>query len=73
MLFYLANVNLKRKKRQVPVEVTPIAAVVELVMIVDYSLWHKMSSENITADGANNHMLNVLLYFGHITAMVSIY
>ena len=43
-------------------EVPPISAVVDLVMIVDYSLWSKLTNEEIRSN-TNDSTVNLILYF----------
>ena len=52
-------------------DIQPISAVVELVMIVDYSLWYKMTNEDIRPNTTDSE-INLLLYFAHLTDIVSI-
>lgn len=71
-LYVLVVHELTRKKREI-VEITPITAVVELVMIVDFSLFTFFNDPNINPniDEDTDPMLNLLLYFAHIADMVS--
>ena len=67
----IVAVELNRKKRNVPVKVQPISATVELVLILDYSIWLKFHSLEIRAENALNKTTNMILYFTHLAEMVS--
>ena len=68
--FFAVHKELKRKKRELSMEVPPISAVVDLVMIVDYSLWSKLTNEEIRSN-TNDSTVNLILYFAHLTEIVS--
>jgi len=51
--------------------VVPVAATVELVLVIDYSLWKKMSSR--VAGNETDAMVDVLLYYAHMVEIVSSY
>ena len=49
----------------------PISAVVELVKIVDYAIWHAVNSDP-SLEGTGDHMIDIILYFAHLNEIVSI-
>lgn len=63
-----------RKKRAVPnlsTVITPISATVELMMIVDYSIWSNMSSSlDSVVENSTSPMISLLLYYTHLAMVV---
>jgi len=49
----------------------PISASVELAIVVDYAAWLKMSSGEVLAENETDHMVDLLLYYAHLTEIVS--
>ncbi|KAF6022666.1 hypothetical protein EB796_019017 [Bugula neritina] len=60
-----------RRKREIARDVTPISASVELAIVVDYAAWLKMSSGDVLAENETDHMVNLLLYYAHLTEIVN--
>ena len=66
----------KRQKRSnsLPTTIQPVSAVVELVWLIDYSvmsMFNNLVAEDITALRDDSHVVNLMLYFAHLTTMVS--
>ena len=67
----LVPVDIKREKREVPNNMTPINATVEMVFMIDFATWSKFSSPDLAIQGVNDSTLSVLLYFAHVAEMVN--
>ena len=63
---------MKRRRRSVSQDsFGTIAAVVEVVAVLDYSVWSWMSGSDVTAAGETDTLMNLYLYFAHIIDTVS--
>ena len=70
-MFYLVFIDLKRAKRDATQILLPISATVELVLVVDYSIWKKVGSREIRGAKLSDSLTELLLYFAHMTQIVS--
>lgn len=63
--------HLREKRQAESIDtVTPVAAGVELVLIVDYEQWHRMSNQ-LPLEGVDNHTITVIIYYAHMVEIVS--
>lgn len=47
-----------------------ISATIEVVLLIDYSVYDWMTSGPVKADGETDATVNLLLYFAHLNQMV---
>ena len=73
-MFIIVRVDHTRIKRHAP---TPpptaddkVDAVVEIVQLVDYAIWHKFEVEGWNGMKIQNHTTDIFLYFAHVVGMV---
>lgn len=66
--------SLNRTRRSLPIEQTAsaVSATVEVVLLLDYSVYDWMTSGTVTAEGETDATVNMLLYFAHLAQIVRI-
>lgn len=61
-----------RRKRAAAVAVTPLDVTVEIVMMIDFSLYTKFNNfPNALAKDETDKMVDLLLYYAHLNEIVS--
>lgn len=60
----------KRERRELGQTVTPVSVTVELVFLIDYSVWSHFSTGDILAKDETDYAVNIVLYFAQLAQMV---